>query len=127
MRISDWSSDVCSSDLIAAALSERCGVADPDVFVSAGTGARVLDIMAALAARGPASARGLNPIGILDHMAAHDDVALCPLIYGYVNYAAPASGTKPIAFTDAPRATADRSEEHTSELQSLMRISYAVF
>src|SRR3546814_9337222 len=105
-------------------------------------------------------------------MAAHDDVALCPLIYGYVNYAAPASGTKPIAFTDAPRETADsapgstlggtgigisarcavtpgllahlrwlmsdaaqrgfipahdRSEEHTSELQSLMRRSYAVF
>src|SRR3546814_6753890 len=27
----------------------------------------------------------------------------------------------------APRSLADRSEEHTSELQSLMRISYAVF
>src|SRR3546814_5994032 len=27
----------------------------------------------------------------------------------------------------APAAIADRSEEHTSELQSLMRISYAVF
>src|SRR3546814_5826582 len=26
-----------------------------------------------------------------------------------------------------PAAVADRSEEHTSELQSLMRISYAVF
>src|SRR3546814_10320729 len=26
-----------------------------------------------------------------------------------------------------PRAAPDRSEEHTSELQSLMRISYAVF
>src|SRR3546814_9161341 len=30
-------------------------------------------------------------------------------------------------FRPAPQATADRSEEHTSELQSLMRISYAVF
>src|SRR3546814_4671017 len=29
--------------------------------------------------------------------------------------------------TIAPFYTADRSEEHTSELQSLMRISYAVF
>src|SRR3546814_1878590 len=28
---------------------------------------------------------------------------------------------------DGPRLTQDRSEEHTSELQSLMRISYAVF
>src|SRR3546814_18989940 len=101
MRISDWSSDVCSSDL--------CGVADPDVFVSAGTGARVLDIMAALAARGPASARGLNPIGILDHMAAHDAVALCPLIYGYVNYAAPASRKTTRAFNDAHRGQASQT------------------
>src|SRR3546814_4671880 len=29
--------------------------------------------------------------------------------------------------TDAGRSHAGRSEEHTSELQSLMRISYAVF
>src|SRR3546814_6825212 len=31
------------------------------------------------------------------------------------------------AIIDTAVATADRSEEHTSELQSLMRISYAVF
>src|SRR3546814_2407335 len=31
------------------------------------------------------------------------------------------------AFNDVLRAQQDRSEEHTSELQSLMRISYAVF
>src|SRR3546814_3975049 len=30
-------------------------------------------------------------------------------------------------FTDSKQAGHDRSEEHTSELQSLMRISYAVF
>ena len=41
-------------------------------------------------------------------MAAHDDVALCPLVYGYVNYAAPAdAAAKPLAFTDAPRVCAD--------------------
>src|SRR3546814_5820401 len=32
-----------------------------------------------------------------------------------------------LAERDQPRAGARRSEEHTSELQSLMRISYAVF
>src|SRR3546814_8306024 len=32
-----------------------------------------------------------------------------------------------LASTDSPAQTARRSEEHTSELQSLMRISYAVF
>src|SRR3546814_1773883 len=34
---------------------------------------------------------------------------------------------KPEIFTFSPSASALRSEEHTSELQSLMRISYAVF
>src|SRR3546814_16522826 len=84
---------VLSFQSIAAALSERCGVADPDVFVSAGTGARVLDIMAALAARGPASARGLHPIGILDHIAAHDGLALLPPSSGSSLHAVPQSGT----------------------------------
>ncbi len=36
-------------------------------------------------------------------MAGNDDVALCPLVYGYVNYAAPQSG-QAIAFHNAPRA-----------------------
>src|SRR3546814_9688745 len=34
---------------------------------------------------------------------------------------------RPIALTAARQARSGRSEEHTSELQSLMRISYAVF
>src|SRR3546814_1327021 len=39
------------------------------------------------------------------------------------------SGEDAIAFSDASdyAANIERSEEHTSELQSLMRISYAVF
>src|SRR3546814_7766364 len=32
-----------------------------------------------------------------------------------------------MASSDSLASTSDRSEEHTSELQSLMRISYAVF
>src|SRR3546814_7983082 len=37
-------------------------------------------------------------------------------------------GEKPIScYCAKPRDNVDRSEEHTSELQSLMRISYAVF
>src|SRR3546814_4558414 len=38
----------------------------------------------------------------------------------------PLDRTRPIAQPAGP-ASPDRSEEHTSELQSLMRISYAVF
>src|SRR3546814_4341363 len=39
----------------------------------------------------------------------------------------PDGGTNKGMFGRAVRALPDRSEEHTSELQSLMRISYAVF
>src|SRR3546814_3952402 len=51
------------------------------------------------------------------------------LVEGTSAWADPRSSTRSIS--DTPRATAEeqfaRSEEHTSELQSLMRISYAVF
>src|SRR3546814_2377618 len=39
----------------------------------------------------------------------------------------PWHGCEPLRFSERPRKWQSRSEEHTSELQSLMRISYAVF
>lgn len=87
---------------IAAALGEPPAETDPDRLVSEATGARVYALMSELAARSPKSVRDMNPIGILGHMAENDDVALCPLIYGYVNYAAPESGRK-LVFHNAPR------------------------
>lgn len=63
------------------------------------------EVLATLAIQSPASTRDLNPIGILDHMGRFDDVALVPLIYGYVNYAKP-DLSKPIRFADAPRSGA---------------------
>src|SRR3546814_9518866 len=96
MRISDWSSDVCSSDLCAHAamrlLERDVGheVSDGDTARCAPIGLRV------------------RPLHILrQHRMRH-------------------RGRRP---DDDRRAYADRlrSEEHTSELQSLMRISYAVF
>jgi multiple sugar transport system substrate-binding protein len=55
----------------------------------------------------PEAAKALNPIGLLSLMASADVVALCPLVYGYVNYAAPSDpSAKPLAFTNAPRAAA---------------------
>src|SRR3546814_9057743 len=49
---------------------------------------------------------------------------------GQADYHHPPTGASPQpagSARAAPRAGAPRSEEHTSELQSLMRISYAVF
>src|SRR3546814_2224216 len=82
MRISDWSSDVCSSDLFKIAFDEALGRFSPGVLIE------IANLQAVL---------GDPAIGWMDSCAAADH----PMI--------------------------DRSEEHTSELQSLMRISYAVF
>src|SRR3546814_4846530 len=96
MRISDWSSDVCSSDLPAVAGGD--GTAVPAVLQD-GEGHRVpghrrhpADRQFRLDARPSDHHRG----DLRRHPGAH------------------------------PRALR-RSEEHTSELQSLMRSSYAVF
>src|SRR3546814_6191973 len=92
MRISDWSSDVCSSDL-----------AHPDQGRTAG------------ADEGAAAALLLRP-GRQADRAFRDQGA-----------ARPRAPEWPGARGQRGRLAFPRSEEHTSELQSLMRISYAVF
>ncbi|NOX74057.1 MAG: carbohydrate ABC transporter substrate-binding protein [Alphaproteobacteria bacterium] len=44
----------------------------------------------------------LNPIALYDHMIANDDIALVPLIYGYVNYADVRLAHGGLVFSDAP-------------------------
>ncbi len=83
---------------ICAALGERPAVSDPDLFISKAIGLTALDILQRLTDKSPLSVREKNPIGILQHMVDHRDVALCPLIYGYVNYA------NALTFANAPRA-----------------------
>src|SRR3546814_9965656 len=101
MRISDWSSDVCSSDLIELSndLRQR---ADKRFRVRGPSGCLIRDSQAV---RGPANPRQRA-------FRQYPDDNAC-LEYG--------CGRR------GHRQHAGRSEEHTSELQSLMRISYAVF
>src|SRR3546814_1048210 len=106
VRISDWSSDVRSSDLDANL--RAADAADPDAWWNEATGDRfdavLLDV--------PCSATGIvrRQPDILLHRRAADLDAL--------------RATQARLLDAAWRV---RSEEHTSELQSLMRISYAVF
>src|SRR3546814_5601866 len=109
MRISDWSSDVCSSDLV-------------QILASA------------------LAVRGRHRQGV-SHCARKPLPALIPLRLppkAARNRAYPRPAGKNARFMiTAIRAMFSstigkflalaRSEEHTSELQSLMRISYAVF
>src|SRR3546814_10307205 len=105
MRISDWSSDVCSSDL------RSCK--------STGSGPALLAILRPAEWTGgdnPRMDSTCNIAAALPALAAErpDQVAIrCP----------GRAGRYDIALSYAQL----RSEEHTSELQSLMRISYAVF
>src|SRR3546814_10536133 len=100
MRISDWSSDVCSSDLGCSAPARPIARSTADQSGAAHAG---------LASRRLANPKALVFFSIIDPSSAH-------------------STRKASRHASAPPASPDvRSEEHTSELQSLMRISYAVF
>lgn len=90
---------------ICVALGEPPAARDPDVFVSRETGRAALEIMRALSAATPDWTRDLNPIGLLEAMARGEDLAVVPLIYGYVNYAAPRQADRRIVrFANAPTA-----------------------
>src|SRR3546814_4548185 len=116
VRISDWSSDVCSSDLVeipaavgGIAIEHRADdpvVLDDHALVNAAARVAQHDILAPVAAR---------------EIARGEDVDGRHLELGRRHRAAIAA-----RLLDQPVGEA-RSEEHTSELQSLMRISYAVF
>src|SRR3546814_8200273 len=130
MRISDWSSDVCSSDLHR---TER----QSGVVLWLGEDGAALD--RALPFRELIFARQkLRILAELDALDPHDRITpmLAALmgrgVFGevWVEHADSEHG-RPLAglarsFANALRRPL-RSEEHTSELQSLMRISYAVF
>src|SRR3546814_4528028 len=109
MRISDWSSDVCSSDLVGVGGRDRAGARQREAE-GFGDGRH-----------GGGSAHG-HAVSIGARDAALDadpfllgDLAGAPLI------------PVPEGVGAGAEHLAARSEEHTSELQSLMRISYAVF
>src|SRR3546814_1682846 len=106
MRISDWSSDVCSSDLrggskkLLATSLQNCSVE-------------------------PSKCPPLTPVAPIHRWATS-----CSSVNDHAVLASRSLITTKGAMGSAsakPRnASMSRSEEHTSELQSLMRISYVV-
>src|SRR3546814_7642655 len=109
MRISDWSSDVCSSDLVDAEL-RAAAAPHPD---AAAVPAPVLALHAARLGQLP------------DDVDPAPDRDVAAALAAVVRLAAHRLPVVVVAGTVAVAGA--RSEEHTSELQSLMRISYSVF
>src|SRR3546814_8636895 len=134
MRISDWSSDVCSSDLIAGAerAIEPVGVAKATGKVAQPDADAVLEGTQALLVPGLVALEDLDEVAVEDRRlhrverGKHPCDRACPGI-GIVRQQA--GMTLGDMEHDRPRLEQGeiRSEEHTSELQSPMRISYAVF
>jgi multiple sugar transport system substrate-binding protein len=72
-------------------------------LISSEVGVAALELMSCLFQRMETSVLELNPIGILEIMSRTNRIACCPLIYGYVNYAAPSdSGCHTVKFVNAP-------------------------
>src|SRR3546814_8112580 len=126
MRIRDWSSDVCSSDLKPNAIPVRkFACAKHKVRSAAGAPVeRVLVVCRAEQFKDRGGAVGLAWAHIFAHI-------LVPELMAVARTRVPAHQAHH-GEDDAGNAVHDflrrgRSEEHTSELQLLMRISYAVF
>src|SRR3546814_5249476 len=132
MRISDWSSDVCSSDL-RAAKGERNRQAghclDCRMMLAAMPKHRACNRHGGAFETSPF--RGFGEVSIAPLQP--QSPAMPPIFRNgtalAINYFT--SGVAALSACSTGRGgarnRADRSEEHTSELQSLMRISYAVF
>src|SRR3546814_1026418 len=113
MRISDWSSDVCSSDL---AIRERWAEQVNDALELAQVADRVDH--RSYARQGVE----MEPTAMMGHASA--------AIERRAEREQIAAGEEPHAVTPRGQMNEviqERSEEHTSELQSLMLMSYAVF
>lgn len=68
-----------------------------DGFMDRAIGREAFALMAALTGETTRRARDLNPIAMLGAIERGEGIDLCPLIYGYVNYA-----TRGVGFADAP-------------------------
>src|SRR3546814_3698920 len=109
MRISDWSSDVCSSDL-----------QDLEAIVTHDIAADTIDLLP----EHPWLGSEMTLHQRARRWIEEDEFALR-------RHASPIDEKSPVRQgmrrVDQKEMLVARSEEHTSELQSLMRISYAVF
>src|SRR3546814_4941280 len=113
MRISDWSSDVCSSDLSSPRPTPKSSFTWSVIQFPFATPTPVRWVSPAAL---PILRAALRLLALPKRLPLRV-LPLDPAVGGAAGYAGRGSAGR----------LEQRSEEHTSELQSLMRISYAVF
>src|SRR3546814_5450033 len=124
MRISDWSSDVCSSDLRSSSNVYNQSLLSSIIEADGEAGAKEW-------AQGVVDNLARKPVGgdtdqIRGIGAGECEVAVANSYY-FVRLMADPEEKALVDKVGWVFPNQERSEEHTSELQSLMRISYAVF
>src|SRR3546814_2535820 len=131
MRISDWSSDVCSSDLIFNAAVEGLTLEKVNAIAKTmftGQGPIVSLLSSSPIEGGNGTLRAAYGSSV--RLAVAPPKAQQAKSWAYSDFGK--AGTvvsvgKPDLLGATTYTFANRSEAHTSELQSLMRISYACF
>src|SRR3546814_3442415 len=115
MRISDWSSDVCSSDLLYFGSDRPGGHGAGDIYA---------------ATQSPSGEWKVENLGPPISTAADDyeaEISRNGRTMIVVSDRGDKSHLYRFVLKNGKWAETGRSEEHTSELQSLLRSSYAVF
>src|SRR3546814_2251288 len=135
MRISDWSSDVCSSDLVFR--RQKIALDGPelfkqeyptfprDAFLTSGAPVFNLTKLSERREAAPEIKHRMDYDPIEQKMVPNPRGRL--LLYREIDPTMEYTIGADVAKGTGGEQEGARSEEHTSELQSLMRISYAVF
>src|SRR3546814_4864962 len=132
MRISDWSSDVCSSDLLAKHFPDLGGLIGnrPERRKAALRQSSMLSSRLSVEALEPRLllSADVPPVGVSDTPDPMETIfGEFTLGRPEISLASDAQATAGAGVAVQVRGDMSvRSEEHTSELQSLMRTSYAV-
>src|SRR3546814_9194142 len=142
MRISDWSSDVCSSDLdifsditLASRRIAKCDAIAESVKQRTGVTIKTAEVDADDVAATAALIERVQPKLVVNLALPYQDLSIMEACLKTGVHYMDTANYEPRdeakfeyhwqwAYHDRFK---DRSEEHASELQSLMRISYAVF
>src|SRR3546814_5795585 len=134
MRISDWSSEVCSSDLGVFPRSQKSIPLTPEVQAALGLSQAEIEPTALISTilKAPVDLLWFGGIGTYVKAASQNnaevgDPANDALRVDAEDLRVRVVGEGANLGTTQASRIAFRSEEHTSELQSLMLISYAVF
>src|SRR3546814_10059071 len=124
MRISDWSSDVCSSDLLDP-VDLRLVEARGAQHVGEQRNRFVQVLLQCRQARAAAVERSARAQPRAQVLLGGGELKRAELAGALAQHVQRETGAAELAVR--VRGVAARSEEHTSELQSPMRLSYAVF